>query len=433
MHNICKDWSVVCVCLSFILSANALAHIDITPEQAGILVETFDSLVVVDVREEATEYCDAVGHIAGALNYPWISGVLQERFAELPEDQAILVICKSGVRSNIAAEFLDDQGFILVFDMLGGMLAWEGDTVRCVDIDQDGVYDEFDTCPCDADPNQVDTDGDGLGDLCDEDTPGLTFAHTDITVDQAQTLIDSGLPILILDVRDDFEYCDEVGHIPGALYYSMRQGVLQARLNEIPKDKILLVHCKSGGRSKIVANYLDSEGYAHVFNMLGGMDSWTGETVRCIDIDDDGVYDDVDRCPCDADSNQVDTDGDGIGDVCDEDTLGQAFTHTDITPQQAQDLIDSGLPIMILDVRELSEYCDVVGHIPGALNYPYSSGVLEANLAEIPKDQILLVLCKAGGRSHQAAMILDEQGYPHVLDMLGGMGAWTGETIPCTD
>lgn len=44
-----------------------------------ILCLVNEQLVILDVREEI-EYCSAEGHIPGALNYPWISGVLQELY-----------------------------------------------------------------------------------------------------------------------------------------------------------------------------------------------------------------------------------------------------------------------------------------------------------------------------------------------------------------
>jgi len=110
--------------------ASAGAHTDVTPQQARDLIDTIEDLVVVDVREPS-EYCDARGHIPGALNYPLTSGVLYDRFAELPADKPILVVCRSGGRSNVAAGFLDSEGFTEVYDMMGGMNAWPGETVPC--------------------------------------------------------------------------------------------------------------------------------------------------------------------------------------------------------------------------------------------------------------------------------------------------------------
>jgi rhodanese-related sulfurtransferase len=424
--------AALCCCS---LSLPVWAHLDITPQQAAVLVDSYDSLVVIDVREES-EYCDALGHIAGARNLSWLDGSLQDHADALPLDRPILVVCQGGGRSDLAADFLDDQGFPLVFDMLDGMLAWPGgpgSTVRCVDIDGDGIFDDLDTCPCDADPNQRDTDTDGLGDICDADTPDVSFHHTDISVAQARELIDSGLSLTILDVREGSEYCGELGHIPGALNYPYSSGVLRLRVSEIPKEELLLVVCKSGGRSHVASQFLDAAGYAHVFDMAGGMNSWTGPSVPCLDTDQDGINDDLDNCPDVNNPDQTDTDGNGRGDACESKTAPVLATHIDVSVAQARILMDTGDRLTVIDVREASEYCDATGHIAGALNFPWTSGVLTDHWEAIPPRVPLMVLCRGGGRSAQAAQFLDSQGFALVFDMQGGMLAWNGDTVRCVD
>ncbi len=118
--------SVICMGLA----SHVLAHADVTVEEALDLIAYTKDLIVADVRERS-EFCDEAGHISGAVNYPWTSGVLQERYEELPSDAPILVVCRSGNRSNQAADFLDSEGFTEVYDMLGGMKAWTYGTVGC--------------------------------------------------------------------------------------------------------------------------------------------------------------------------------------------------------------------------------------------------------------------------------------------------------------
>ena len=107
-----------------------LAHTDVTVEEARDLIASTSDLTVVDVREPY-EYCDTRGHIPRALNYPWSSGVLRTRYEELPADGPVLVVCRSGGRSNAAASFLDSKGFSEVYDMLRGMNAWQWETTPC--------------------------------------------------------------------------------------------------------------------------------------------------------------------------------------------------------------------------------------------------------------------------------------------------------------
>jgi rhodanese-related sulfurtransferase len=162
-----------------VLTLHASAHTDITAEQARELVGSLRELIVVDVREPY-EYCSAQGHIAGARNYPWSSGVLEMRYEELPRNEPVMAVCRLGVRSNRAAEFLDTHGYTEVYDMLGGMTAWEGETVPCIDSDADGVNDDLDNCPVHYNPSQMDSDRDGVGNACDEDCPRL-FDSNDVT------------------------------------------------------------------------------------------------------------------------------------------------------------------------------------------------------------------------------------------------------------
>jgi len=81
-----------------------------------------DPLAVVDVREPSET---ASGVIAGALLYPWNTGVLQAQYASLPTDRPLFVICGSGGRSAGASTFIANHGYNSVFNVLSGMNAWK--------------------------------------------------------------------------------------------------------------------------------------------------------------------------------------------------------------------------------------------------------------------------------------------------------------------
>ncbi|WP_042470191.1 sulfurtransferase TusA family protein [Bacillus ndiopicus] len=83
--------------------------------------------VILDVREEA-EY--AFGHITGAKSIPL--GELDERLHELTEEQAIYVICRTGKRSDLAAQKLVNAGFQNVYNVVPGMVEWQGELEKSI-------------------------------------------------------------------------------------------------------------------------------------------------------------------------------------------------------------------------------------------------------------------------------------------------------------
>ena len=142
------------------------------------------------------------------------------------------------------------------------------------------------------------------------------FAHTDVTPLEARELINNNKNLIVIDVREEAnEYC-KLGHIPGARNYPLISGILEQKYQELALDGEFLVVCQSGHRSNTAAEFLDANGFQHVYDMEGGMSSWEWETVTCIDSDSDGLNDDLDNCPAVANPDQKDVDGDGVGDAC---------------------------------------------------------------------------------------------------------------------
>jgi phage shock protein E len=76
--------------------------------------------------------------------------------------------------------------------------------------------------------------------------------------------------VMILDVREQDEW--DAGHIPGAVFMPM--GQVPDRLSEIPKDKTVIVQCRSGNRSSQVTDFLVQQGFTNVHNMAGGLNAW---------------------------------------------------------------------------------------------------------------------------------------------------------------
>ncbi len=97
----------------------------------------------------------------------------------------------------------------------------------------------------------------------------------------------------------------------------------------------------------------------------------------------------------------------------------------DVTEAERRLREDPARPVL-LDVRERNEFLDV--RAPGAMLVPTSSFV--ARLGELPADRPLLVICHLGNRSAAVVGYLARMGRTGVVNVAGGMDAWTRAGLP---
>ena len=81
---------------------------------------------------------------------------------------------------------------------------------------------------------------------------------------------------------------------------------------------------------------------------------------------------------------------------------------------------------VIVDVRRADEYAQ--GHIPGAILIPNESIGTEKPEALPDMEQIILIYCRSGNRSKQAAQKLFDMGYTNIYEF-GGINTWSGEIV----
>jgi adenylyltransferase/sulfurtransferase len=93
-----------------------------------------------------------------------------------------------------------------------------------------------------------------------------------ITVKELKRRIDAGEEVQLIDVREPYEY--QIAQIGGKL---IPQNDVPQRLADIDRDREVVVHCKSGGRSQRIAEFLKQSGYPRVVNVAGGILAWSDE------------------------------------------------------------------------------------------------------------------------------------------------------------
>ncbi|HYB40090.1 MAG TPA: molybdopterin-dependent oxidoreductase [Mycobacterium sp.] len=200
----------------------------LTIEQLAELRGLEPRLQLVDVRCPGEV---AGGIIPGAREIPLPA--LTDSIAGLDRTAPVVVYCGSGYRSMVAASVLRASGFDDVSDLVGGFGAWQAAGLPVSRGDEvDGV----------------------------DDTP-------QVGPRAAKTMVDGGA--LLLDVREPDEWCTE--HAPKAMLLPI--GRVNARQDELPRDRRIVVVCRSGGRSAAVTASLRRAGFDAV-NLAGGMCAW---------------------------------------------------------------------------------------------------------------------------------------------------------------
>ena len=109
---------------------------------------------------------------------------------------------------------------------------------------------------------------------------------------------------------------------------------------------------------------------------------------------------------------------------------GGKINYQQVTAAEAVSLMDTEEEYIILDVRTREEYENE--HIPVAICIPNET-IGAKEIPELPdKNQLILVYCRSGNRSKQAAEKLAALGYTNIVEF-GGIIDWPGDTVSGTE
>ena len=159
---------------------------------------------------------------------------IDQRYIELPKNKEIIASDAGGncQECSRAVEILRDNGFIDVKKLIGGVNAWA-----------DAGYPVI---------------------------SGSDISFQNINSDGLLDLVDASEDMIIIDVRDENEYYES--HIKGAIHVPF-QG-LSENIDNITKDKKIIIYDNLGNRSKVAVEQFVLKGYINVENLLRGFDDW---------------------------------------------------------------------------------------------------------------------------------------------------------------
>ncbi|MDH4248303.1 MAG: rhodanese-like domain-containing protein [Deltaproteobacteria bacterium] len=219
----------------------------------------------------------------------------------------------------------------------------------------------------------------------------------------------------VVDVRSAEEFHGPMSHIPGARLMPLDR--LSMMAGDLPREKQLLVVCHSGARSTLASEMLIRAGFANVVNLEGGMNRW-----RSLGLPTVATH------PERAQPKTPSISQGGAPEASEEALL--ALTRTtlggfrEISPADAA---RHQAAFHILDVRSPEEFHGNLSHIPGARSIPLDT--LGTALAGLPRNKMLLTVCRSGMRSALAAQMLVQAGFPRVINLAGGMTAWNTQGL----
>jgi rhodanese-related sulfurtransferase len=94
--------------------------------------------------------------------------------------------------------------------------------------------------------------------------------YRNISSTEAKKMMEQKKNVYLLDVRTQGEY--QQGRIKGSILIPINE--IERRLQELPKNRPVVVYCAVGSRSNLVAGFLSGKGYGEIYNMQDGIVGW---------------------------------------------------------------------------------------------------------------------------------------------------------------
>ncbi len=243
----------------------------------------------------------------------------------------------------------------------------------------------------------------------------------------------------VLDVRGTSDFT--AGHVPGSVNIPFREIAKASNQSSLPtdKEKEIVVVCYTGHTACQSAAYLGSIGYIKAKAMKFGMTSWTVDPTYFPWITSNPVYDSEVDCGDYPISTEAVTPGTHTLPTVENTTssddveivraAADAYLSSGAAPTISSMTLYNNLndgnaanDPFILDARGSTDYAAT--HVVGAVNIAWKTVADPANLAKLPTDKQIVVICYTGHTASYATMALNILGYDAVA-LKYGMTSWT--------
>ena len=222
------------------------------------------------------------------------------------------------------------------------------------------------------------------------------------------------------------------GHVPGAVNIPLQVLAETKSLAQLPRNKKIILTCEDGHRSMAAAMFLGQLGYeTYVVNM--GLSYWNsagakiaspysgsaGYPVSTVDVVSPARY----ELPVLADNRH------NVRQVIIDRTQAVLSSNRNLFIQRSE-VYDKAVKggnksYLLVSLQRPEDYAK--GHVPGAINIPYSDIFKADKLRKLPSDKKIVLICYVGHWAGSAALFLNQLGY-EAYDMRFGTLGWNDST-----
>ena len=376
----------------------------------------------------------AKGQVPGAVNMSVKTLFTSENLATIPPDKDVVVICYTGQTAGQATAALNMLGYE-AYSLLFGMSSWTTDpdvfvkrftpekhtsdyTIDTEVHEPGGPYE----LPFAVAPVAIEVAG--VAEVAE-----TYFSEGPRTIKAADLFenLNDGDPEndpYIISLRSAEDYAK--GHVPGAVNMSVKALFTTENLTTIPPDKDVVVICYTGQTAGQATAGLNMLGY-EAYSLLFGMSSWTTDP----DVFVKRFNPEVHTADYAVDTEAHEPGGPySLPSPLATNVVGAVGAYFSGGPKtiKAADVFenlndgDAENDPYIISVRSAEDYAK--GHVPGAVNMSVKTMFTPENLATIPPDKDVVVICYTGQGAGQATAALNMLGY-EAYSLLFGMSSWT--------